>query len=116
MGDPTIAEMFERLLREKREKEQRERDYNNSFNWQQQWQQSGDSSRLKDQFYRYQQATQGAYNAAQQDSYTPQSVQAANVRQVFRNLAKKWHPDTGGTEEAMKALNEAQEKILEVLK
>jgi hypothetical protein len=40
---------------------------------------------------------------------------AGEVRMMFRNLALKYHPDRGGSHEAMKALNEFHETIQELL-
>jgi hypothetical protein len=40
---------------------------------------------------------------------------AGETRMVFRNLALKYHPDRGGTPEAMKALNDFHEAIQELI-
>jgi hypothetical protein len=36
---------------------------------------------------------------------------AATIRTLFRNLALKYHPDRGGSPEAMRALNEFHEDV-----
>lgn len=38
-----------------------------------------------------------------------------DARMIFRNLALKYHPDRGGSPEAMKALNDFHEAIQELL-
>ena len=40
---------------------------------------------------------------------------AGDVRMLFRNLALKYHPDRGGSPEAMRALNEFHEHVQELL-
>ena len=40
---------------------------------------------------------------------------SGDVRMLFRNLALKYHPDRGGSPEAMRALNEFHEQIQELL-
>lgn len=40
---------------------------------------------------------------------------AGDVRVIFRNLALQYHPDRGGTAEAMKALNELHDQVQELL-
>lgn len=38
-----------------------------------------------------------------------------DVRMLFRNLALKYHPDRGGSPEAMRALNEFHDQLQELL-
>jgi hypothetical protein len=38
-----------------------------------------------------------------------------DVRMLFRNLALKYHPDRGGSHEAMRALNEFHDQLQELL-
>lgn len=38
-----------------------------------------------------------------------------NIRMIFRNLALKYHPDRGGSQDAMQALNELHDQVQEVL-
>src|SRR5262249_34051147 len=40
---------------------------------------------------------------------------AGDVRMLFRNLALKYHPDRGGSHEAMRALNEFHDQLQELL-
>jgi hypothetical protein len=40
---------------------------------------------------------------------------AGNVRMMFRNLALKYHPDRGGSEMAMRALNELHDQVQELI-
>jgi len=40
---------------------------------------------------------------------------AGEVRMMFRNLALKYHPDRGGSPEAMRALNEFHETLQDLL-
>jgi curved DNA-binding protein CbpA len=40
---------------------------------------------------------------------------AGDVRVIFRNLALQYHPDRGGSPDAMKALNELHDQIQELL-
>jgi hypothetical protein len=40
---------------------------------------------------------------------------AGDVRMLFRNLALKYHPDRGGSHEAMRALNEFHDLFQELL-
>ncbi len=34
-----------------------------------------------------------------------------DARTIYHDLAKKWHPDAGGTKEAMQAVNEFYERL-----
>ena len=40
---------------------------------------------------------------------------AGSVRMLFRNLALKYHPDRGGSQDAMQALNELHDQVQELL-
>ena len=40
---------------------------------------------------------------------------AGDVRMIFRNLALKYHPDRGGSHEAMRGLNEFHDQLQELL-
>src|SRR3954449_173317 len=40
---------------------------------------------------------------------------AGDVRMLFRNLAMKYHPDRGGSAEAMRALTELHDQVQELL-
>jgi hypothetical protein len=40
---------------------------------------------------------------------------AGDVRMLFRNLALKYHPDRGGSPDAMQALNELHDQVQELL-
>ena len=40
---------------------------------------------------------------------------AGDVRMLFRNLALKYHPDRGGSQDAMQALNELHDQVQELL-
>jgi len=37
--------------------------------------------------------------------------EGAEIRRVFRELALKWHPDHGGSDDAMKAINDFYQKL-----
>lgn len=39
------------------------------------------------------------------------TLDAGRVKQIYRELAFKWHPDQGGTKEAMQAVNEFYELL-----
>jgi Putative quorum-sensing-regulated virulence factor len=41
---------------------------------------------------------------------------AGDVRMLFRNLALKYHPDRGGSDAAMQALNEFHEELQELIR
>ncbi|RKZ24931.1 hypothetical protein DRQ26_06760 [bacterium] len=43
------------------------------------------------------------------------SVEPATLQGIYRRLALKWHPDCGGSNEAMAALNEFYEELRELL-
>jgi hypothetical protein len=51
--------------------------------------------------------------------YVPLSSQGqtltSNVRMIYRNLAMKYHPDRGGTAEAMEALNELHDQVQDLI-
>jgi hypothetical protein len=40
---------------------------------------------------------------------------AGNIRMMFKNLAMKYHPDRGGSQGAMMALNELHDQVQELL-
>lgn len=45
----------------------------------------------------------------------PATMPAANnVKTVYRKLARKYHPDTGGSTQAMQAINEFYEELTRV--
>ena len=47
--------------------------------------------------------------------YDPSPVPSTDkVRIIYRELAFKWHPDRGGSTEAMQALNEFHDRLYEV--
>jgi len=39
------------------------------------------------------------------------SIESAALKDIYRRLALKWHPDCGGSNEAMAALNEFYEEL-----
>jgi len=39
------------------------------------------------------------------------TLDAGRVKQIYREMAFKWHPDHGGTKEAMQAVNEFYEAL-----
>jgi hypothetical protein len=41
----------------------------------------------------------------------PAATDTGRIKQIYRTLAVKWHPDCGGTTEAMQALNEFYEAL-----
>ncbi len=41
----------------------------------------------------------------------PATVPEDALKATYRDLAKKWHPDMGGTTEAMQAVNEFYERL-----
>lgn len=43
----------------------------------------------------------------------PEVIEPGKVKKVYRELALKWHPDRGGSTEAMKAVNEFYERLQE---
>lgn len=43
--------------------------------------------------------------------YTPAATEAGHIKRVYRELAFKYHPDHGGSTEAMQAVNEFYEKL-----
>lgn len=43
----------------------------------------------------------------------PEVIEPGKVKKVYRELAVKWHPDHGGSNEAMAALNEFYELLQE---
>jgi hypothetical protein len=45
--------------------------------------------------------------------YAPATTNGGRIKQVYRELALKWHPDKGGTTSAMAAVNEFYEKLLQ---
>lgn len=47
-------------------------------------------------------------------NYTPAAPDAGRIKQIYRTLAVKWHPDKGGTTEAMQAVNEFYEALRQV--
>ena len=42
-------------------------------------------------------------------------LQSRKIRKIYLELSKKWHPDKGGSHEAMAALNMFHEKLIEEL-
>ena len=42
-------------------------------------------------------------------------LQSRKIRKIYLELSKKWHPDKGGSNEAMAALNMFHEKLIEEL-
>ena len=42
-------------------------------------------------------------------------LQSRKIRKIYLELSKKWHPDEGGSHEAMAALNMFHEKLIEEL-
>jgi hypothetical protein len=46
----------------------------------------------------------------------PPDKLAGIIRTWFRELTLKWHPDRGGCKEAMQAINDAHERLVELLK
>jgi hypothetical protein len=40
---------------------------------------------------------------------------AGSIRMMFRNLALKYHPDRGGSQKAMEALNELHDQVQELI-
>jgi hypothetical protein len=58
------------------------------------------------------------------DSPTPAGMPAGTITVTevcqalstwFRELSKKWHPDRGGSDEAMKAINDAHDRLRQLL-
>lgn len=45
---------------------------------------------------------------------SPASVAAGRIKQIYRTLAVKWHPDRGGTTEAMQAINDFYDALRQV--
>lgn len=43
--------------------------------------------------------------------YTPAATNGGRVKQIYYELALKYHPDRGGSTEAMQAVNEFYEKL-----
>jgi hypothetical protein len=43
--------------------------------------------------------------------YTPAATNGGRVKQIYYELALKWHPDKGGSTEAMQAVNEFYERL-----
>ena len=41
----------------------------------------------------------------------PQKQLPAQIQLVYKQIAKRWHPDTGGSDEAMTAVNEFYEEL-----
>lgn len=54
-------------------------------------------------------------SAFRSDDGKPGSVTSGELTSTFRRLSKKWHPDKGGTTEAMQALNEFYEELKKLL-
>jgi hypothetical protein len=54
--------------------------------------------------------------AARRDRYCKDNavvtIDCARVKAIYRNMAMKWHPDVGGTIEAMQAVNEFYEELM----
>jgi hypothetical protein len=46
--------------------------------------------------------------------YSPAAPDAGRIKQIYRTLAVKWHPDRGGTKEAMQAVNEFYEELKQI--
>lgn len=44
-------------------------------------------------------------------SEMPMTIDQGKIKRVYRELALKWHPDRGGSTEAMQALNEFYERL-----
>lgn len=44
------------------------------------------------------------------------SISKDQITQIYRHLATKWHPDRGGSNDAMSALNDFNTAILELIK
>jgi len=44
-----------------------------------------------------------------------EDLQSRKIRKIFLECSKKWHPDKGGSHEAMAALNMFHEKLIEEL-
>jgi hypothetical protein len=44
----------------------------------------------------------------------PAKVDTGRIKQIYRTLAVKWHPDRGGTKEAMQAVNEFYEELKQI--
>ena len=42
-------------------------------------------------------------------------LQSRKIRKIYLELSRKWHPDKGGSHEAMAALNMFHEKLIEEL-
>ena len=40
------------------------------------------------------------------------AVYCDRVRKIYLNMAKKWHPDVGGTTQAMQAINEFYDELM----
>jgi hypothetical protein len=47
-------------------------------------------------------------------NYAPAATDTGHIKRVYRELALKWHPDKGGSTEAMQAVNEFYEAIKQV--
>lgn len=54
-------------------------------------------------------------NNGRQPSPTPPELDAI-VKQWYRRLVLKWHPDRGGSNDAMQAINDAYESLCELIK
>jgi uncharacterized protein (DUF3820 family) len=52
-------------------------------------------------------------NRGQSGGFSGNSARGVNgdAKRIFRDLAFKWHPDRGGSQEAMKAINEFYDKL-----
>ena len=42
------------------------------------------------------------------------TLEPDRIKRIYRDLAMKWHPDRGGTVQAMQAVNEFHELLMEV--
>ena len=41
----------------------------------------------------------------------PFNIEPSDLRAIYHRLAMKWHPDRGGSQEAMQAINEFYEQL-----
>lgn len=100
---------FRRAQEEEEAKRKREQD-----EWKRSWE-GGWNSGSHDHFgdsYRYYSFFGG--NTAQ-GGKAGATLSKSTVSHVFRRLAIKWHPDKGGSTEAMQALNEAHDELKKLL-